>query len=193
MKLRNFFTFLISLQLFSGQLFAQKNNEILNLNLKTIENTTYSFSSIKNTKATVFIFFLTDCPASQNYTLTINKLQKKYSAKNISFVIVFPDTYSTSEEIKDFQQKYKITMPILLDPELAFTKLLPANVAPQCFVLNQGANIIYQGRIDDWYYSPGKQRTVIRSNDLDNTLTTYLSGKPIKTAKTTPYGCIINY
>ncbi|MBP6531999.1 MAG: redoxin family protein [Bacteroidia bacterium] len=177
----------------SGKSYAQKNKEILNLNLKTSENLIYNFSSIKNSKATVYIFFLTDCPASQNYTLTINKLQKKYSDKDIPFVIIFPDTYSTIDEILDFKKKYKIQMPIVLDPELAFTKLLSAKVAPQCFVLDRNATIIYEGRIDDWYYSPGKKRTVIRSNDLDVTLTNFLAGKPIDPAKTIPYGCVINY
>ncbi len=187
---------LLSLFIFlsiSGYSSAQKSKEILNLNLKTYENTIYDFSTIKNSKATVYVFFLTDCPASQNYTLTINKLQKKYSDKNIPFIIIFPDTYSTIDEIKEFKSKYKIQMPIVLDPELSFTKLLPAKVAPQCFVLDNNANILYEGRIDDWYYSPGKKRTVIRSNDLDAALTNYLSGKPIAPAKTTPYGCIINY
>lgn len=187
---------LLSLFIFlsiSGYSSAQKSKEILNLNLKTYENTIYDFSTIKNSKATVYVFFLTDCPASQNYTLTINKLQKKYSNKNIPFIIIFPDTYSTTDEIKEFKSKYKIQMPIVLDPELSFTKLLPAKVAPQCFVLDNNANILYEGRIDDWYYSPGKKRTVIRSNDLDAALTNYLSGKPIAPAKTTPYGCIINY
>lgn len=178
--------------LIASQLNAQ-NTSLLNLKLKTFENLPYNFSSIKSSKASVYIFFLTDCPASQNYTLTVNTLQKKYYDKNISFNIVFPDTYSTIDEIKEFKNKYKISMPILLDPNLELTKLLNAKVAPQCFVLDKNGNTLYEGRIDDWYYSPGKKRTVIRSNDLDVAITNLLSGKPISPAKTIPYGCIINY
>ncbi|MBP6335238.1 MAG: redoxin family protein [Bacteroidia bacterium] len=193
MKFTTGLIFILTSLLLTVSTYAQKNISILNLKLKTTENSIYNFSSIQNSKATVYIFFLTDCPSSQNYTLTINKLQKKYSDKNIPFVIIFPDTYSTIDEILDFKKIYKVEMPVVLDPELAFTKLLPAKVAPQCFVLDGNANIIYEGRIDDWYYSPGKKRTVIRSNDLDVALTNFLSGKPIVPAKTIPYGCVINY
>jgi len=74
---------------------GQQNSALLDLTLKTSDNKDYNFSDVKNNKATVLIFFLADCPASQNYTLTINKLIKKYSDKNVSFQIVFPDTYSS--------------------------------------------------------------------------------------------------
>lgn len=176
-----------------GIVSAQKNNSVLNLQLKTALNTTYNFSSLSDSKATVFIFLLTDCPASQNYTLTINQLQKKYESKKIPFVVIFPDTYSTVEDIRSFLKSYKLSLPALLDPELTLTKLLNASIAPSCFVLDGNANVIYNGRIDDWYYSPGKKRTVIRTHDLDNALSNFINGKSIDPNQTKPIGCIINY
>ena len=172
--------------------FAQQTNSILKLKLQDIENNSFSFSEIKSNKASVFIFLLTDCPASQNYTLTINKLFQTYSKKNVNFYFVFPDTYSTLDEIIKFKNEYKLKMKVLLDPELTLTKSLEAKVAPQCFVLDNSGNKLYEGRIDDWYYSPGKKRTIIRSNDLDNAIKNYLENKPIDPKKTTPIGCIIN-
>lgn len=173
--------------------YGQVNSSLLGLKLNTAENTVFNLSDLKNSKATVLIFFLTDCPASQNYTLTIKKLHKKYSAGNISFDIVFPDTYSSPEEVRKFMTDYKLSLPALMDTELTLTKLLKASVAPQCFLLDSKGNIIYDGRIDDWYYKPGKKRTVILSNDLDNAISNFLAGKKIEPAKTTPVGCIINY
>ena len=175
-----------------GKSYSQKPNGIFDLKLKTSDNSNFNSLSIKTSKATVFFFLLTDCPASQNYTLTINQLQKKYSGKNIQFNIVFPDTYSSITEIKTFQRDYKINMPIVLDPKLSLTKLLKAKIAPQCFVIDKSGKIVYEGRIDDWYSSPGKQRTNIRTNDLDMALTNILQGKLINPVKTQAIGCIIN-
>ena len=185
-----FFVFVLS---FSGNSFAQSITNILDLKLMNSDNIEYKFSELKKSKATVIVFFLTDCPASQNYTLTINKLQKKYSDKNISFDIIFPDTYSSLEEVRKFKIYYKIKMHVLLDSDLTLTKLLQAKVAPQCFLLDSFGKIIYEGRIDDWYFKPGKKRTVILTNDLDIAISKFLSGKPVKPSKTIPVGCVINY
>ncbi len=182
------FCFLIS-ELSSGQL----NSALLDLTLKTSDNTDYDFSELKNNKATVLIFFLADCPASQNYTLTINRLIKKYSSKNVSFQIVFPDTYSSPDEVRKFKSDYKISMIAIMDTDLKLTRLLNAKVAPQCFLVDSLGQKVYEGRIDDWFYQPGKKRTVILSNDLDNAIANLLSGKKIYPSKTTPLGCVINY
>lgn len=193
MRSNSFCFLLYFLLIFSVNVFAQDKAQLLALTLKNPDNNEFQFSRLKESKATVLVFFLTDCPASQNYTLTINKLQKKYAGKNISFKIVFPDTYSTNEEIRKFIMNYKMTMPVLLDPELKLTRILQAQVAPQCFLLDSTGTVVYDGRIDDWYYKPGKKRTVIVSHDLDKAITNFISGKEIVPAKTIPIGCIINY
>ncbi len=193
MRSNSFCFLLYFLLIFSVNVFAQDKAQLLALTLKNPDNNEFQFSRLKESKATVLVFFLTDCPASQNYTLTINKLQKKYAGKNISFKIVFPDTYSTNEEIRKFIMNYKMTMPVLLDPELKLTRILQAQVAPQCFLLDSTGTVVYDGRIDDWYYKPGKKRTVIVSHDLDKAINNFISGKEIVPAKTIPIGCIINY
>lgn len=189
-----FYILLIGITLLiSKNSIGQSYTSLFDLTLKTSENTDFSLSGIKNSRATVFIFFLTDCPASQNYTLTIKKLQKKYANKNVSFNIVFPDTYSTASEVKQFKSDYKLLLPALMDTELSLTKMLKATVAPQCFLVDSNGIVVYEGRIDDWYYKPGKKRTVIISNDLDNAISNFIAGKKIEPAKTIPVGCVINY
>jgi len=80
-----------------------------------------------------------------------------------------------------------------MDTDLKLTRLLNAKVAPQCFLIDSKGQTMYEGRIDDWFYKPGKKRTVILSNDLDNAIANLLSGKKINPSKTTPVGCVINY
>lgn len=171
----------------------QISESFFDTELKNVENVKVSFSDFKNKKATVIIFLLTDCPASQSYTLTLNKLSKKYSANNIAFAGVFPGHYSNDEEIRIFRDQYKINFLLLKDPEMELAKKLNAAVAPGCFLISQDGTIAYKGRIDDWLYAVGKKRPSVRQHDLEDAVKSVLENVPVKTKETEPIGCILEY
>ena len=168
-------------------------DDFFQFNLHDIQNKIVSFSDFKKNKATVIIIFLSDCPASQSYTLTLNKLAKKYNANNISFIGIFPGSYSTDDELKKFKSDYKIEFPLLKDPDMILARKLDATIAPSCFVINEKGNTIYQGRIDDWLYAIGKKRQVITENNLDDALKSVVKNLPVKIKETKPIGCILEY
>jgi thiol-disulfide isomerase/thioredoxin len=172
---------------------AQNELGLFKLKVKCSDNTYYDFSKIKNNKGTVFIFFLTDCPASQSYTLTYRNLIEKYNRQGIKIYIVFPGTFADLKTIGEFCKTYKITDPVLIDSNLSLTKYLHATIAPECFLMNNNGKIIYQGRIDDLYYSPGRKRKVITSHDLEDAIKNCVAGKIQMTRSTKAIGCIINY
>lgn len=161
--------------------------------LANLENKTVLFSDFRSKKATVIIFLLSDCPASQSYTLTLNKLAKKYINSRIAFVGVFPGYYSTDDELQKFKQQYKISFPLLKDPEMILAKKLDAKIGPSCFLFNEKGNVVYKGRIDDWLYAVGKKRQVIKENNLDDALKSLINNKPIIITETNPIGCILEY
>ncbi len=161
--------------------------------LPNLDNKIISFSNFKNNKATVIIYLLSDCPATQSYTLTLNKLAKKYYENKISFIGVFPGTYSTDDELQKFKRQYKIIFPLLKDPEMILAKLLNAKVGPSCFLINENGNIVYKGRIDDWLYAVGKKRQVITENNLEDALKAVINNLPVKISETNPIGCILEY
>ncbi len=161
--------------------------------LANLDNKIISFTDFKNNKATVVIFLLSDCPASQSYSLTLNKLAKKYINSRIAFVGVFPGSYSTDDELQKFKQQYKISFPLLKDPEMILAKKLDAKIGPSCFLLNEKGSVVYKGRIDDWLYAVGKKRQVIKENNLDDALKSLISNSPIKITETNPIGCILEY
>ncbi len=189
---KNFLAFIFLLSHYS-QIGAQDINDIFSLKIIDQTNHQYNFNEIKKYNSCAFIFLLTDCPASQSYTLTIKKLQEKYQSKNVKFIFVFPGDFSTAKEIRDFITQYKLNGTILFDKSFALTKYLHATVAPESFLVNNNGRIIYSGRIDNLYYSPGRKRQVITSNDLDEAISNCTNHKiqPIKS--TQAIGCIINY
>lgn len=184
-------TLLILLLLFSASVSLAQPKVIYPPKLHDIDGKEFAFSTLHQFKGTVFIFMLADCPACENYSLTLNKLHSYYQSRGITFIGIFSGNYGTVEEMKMFRKNYKINFPLLQDPEKRLLHALKASVAPQAFLVDSTSTIRYQGRIDDWMYALGKKRTVIRQHDLKNALEQYINGTPIKTAVTTPIGCII--
>jgi thiol-disulfide isomerase/thioredoxin len=136
---------------------------------------------------------LSDCPASQTYTLTLNKLAKKFKAENISFAGIFPGKFSSDDEMKEFSKTYNLIFPLLKDPEMLVVNNLGATIAPECFLIDNKGSIAYSGRIDDLYYSLGKKKQIVTENNLEDAITAVVKNLPLKIKKTKPIGCILEY
>src|SRR2546421_2209659 len=75
------------------------SQDISSVSLQTLDGKPAAITDIKKNKATVIVFLLADCPACQNYALTLNKMNEKYKADNIEFYGVFPGNYSKPQEL----------------------------------------------------------------------------------------------
>jgi peroxiredoxin len=157
--------------------------------LNDVDNHPHNFSDLKKYKATAIIFLLVDCPASQSYSLTLNNLKKKYPQVNL--IGIFPGKYSTEEEMRNFRDTYHITFPLLKDPDSKLVHYLHAIVAPQCFLIDQNANVVYEGRIDDWMYGVGKKKTTVTEHNLEDAMKAVIAGTPVKVKVTKAFGCFI--
>ena len=154
-----------------------------------------SFSNNKNEspkETTVYIFLSETCPICESYTLTLKELYKKYSDKNVKFIGVFPNYYADSDSIKVFKEKYSIPFDLILDKDAALTKRFGATITPEVFVENKKKEVLYSGRIDDTFYSLGRRRKVISSNELDDALNSIVNNEKTKAPKTQAVGCIIS-
>jgi peroxiredoxin len=143
------------------------------------------------TPLTVYIFLSETCPICQSYTLTLKTLYTKYNAHSVKFIGVFPNYYSNEKSLAEFKKKYAVPFALITDKNGTLSKRLKAGITPEVFVEDDKKNILYSGRIDDSFYAPGKRRTVIRSNDLDEALAAITSGKKAAQLKTQAVGCII--
>ncbi|MCX6275621.1 MAG: redoxin domain-containing protein [Bacteroidetes bacterium] len=181
--------------LFIGlQGFAQKRinaPEIISSLLKTPDGKIFRMYETRKDMASVFVFMLPDCPACENYTLTLNSLAKKYKALGVMFYGVFPP-FVKSDSIEKFRTSYKINFPLLVDYNKELLGAFDAHVAPSVYVINETTSLLYQGRIDDWMYAVGKKRTVISHHELEDALIAITSGNKIKVTQTQPVGCLID-
>ncbi len=186
---------LLFLFLFSAlQCFAQKKinaTEIVSSVLKATDGKVFRMYETRKFNSSVFVFLLPDCPACENYTLTLNSLSKKYAASGVQFYGVFPQ-FIKPGEIENFRTAYKINFPLLIDYNKELMISLDAHVAPSAFVLNDNTVLLYQGRIDDWMYAVGKKRTVISHHELEDALDAITSQKKVRVGKTQAVGCLID-
>lgn len=165
-------------------------SEIITAVLKTMEGNTFSMYETKKYKATVFIFLLPDCPACENYTLTLNQLSSQFKNRDIEFFGVFP-SFIKMEEIISFRKTYKVNFTLLHDTQNKLNKALDAFVAPEAFVLSQGTVLLYRGRIDDWMYAVGRKKLRATTHELSDALNAVSNNEKVKVTRTKPVGCYI--
>lgn len=170
---------------------ANRTEELISLRLKTLQGEEYAFQKIKENKATVVYFLAPECPLSQNYTLPIKTIKEEYADKNIEFIGVVAGKYYTQQEIQDYVNEYNLTLPLLLDPDYTLTHLLGAKITPEVFVLSAQGNVLYSGKIDNWYISLGRNRKKPTEFYLKDALNAINSGQKISIKKTEAVGCYI--
>lgn len=141
------------------------------------------------TKAVVFIFLGPECPISQRYVPKLNRLAAAQDTNAVEFFGVIAGQSMTRTQAVAFAKDYAITFPILFDDGLALARWLRPTHMPEAFVLKRDGDVVYHGRIDDWYASPGKPRAAAQHHELRDALTAVLAGKTPPKIFAPPVGC----
>lgn len=139
----------------------------------------------------VFVFMDVECPISQFYTKSLQKLSIKYAMVGVIFITVFPTKYVNENEIIAFNHKYNLTIPSVLDKFQSITKKLNASVTPEVIVVNQNNEISYSGSIDDSYFALGKRNLNPKKNYLEDALNSIIKNQKPLIPHSNAIGCEI--
>lgn len=142
-------------------------------------------------KTVVLVFVRTDCPISNRYAPTIQRLSAAYAGK-AAFWLVYPDKTESTSAIEKHLHDYGYTLPALRDPEHSLVKLGEAEVTPEAAVFDVDAKLVYHGRIDNWYQDFGHARTAPTTHELDDAIQATLKGETPRIASATGVGCYIS-
>jgi hypothetical protein len=140
-------------------------------------------------KAVVLIFVGVECPISNSYAPEINRIIKDFKDKGVDFYIVYSDPDVSVDSAKKHAKDFGYTCPGLLDPKQALLNKVKATVTPEAAVVDGQGNVLYLGRIDNWYEDFGKQRYSATVHDLRDALDEIVSGKKVTTPVTRAVGC----
>lgn len=145
-------------------------------------------------KATVFVFIRTDCPISNRYAPELRRLDQKYRARGVNFWLVYPGRRIPPAAIEAHLREYSYSFPALQDPEKRLVKLTGVHVTPEVAVYagtGEQARLVYHGRIDNRFIDFGKARPSASKHELEETLDSILSGRPVAISATRAIGCFI--
>ena len=137
----------------------------------------------------VLLFVRTDCPITNRYAPELQRLNKEFQGRSVSFWLVYPDPTEAKTAIESEIKEYGFPGIPVRDPHDTLVKRAHATTTPEAAVFDQSGTLRYHGRIDDRYVDIGKARQQAEVHDLENAISAVLVGKPVAQAETRAIGC----
>lgn len=141
-------------------------------------------------KVVVMVFLRRDCPVSSRYAPVIQQISKAYSGQ-AKFFLVFPDKADSAADIEKYLSDYHYSLPVFQDPGHTLAKLGHVQITPEVAVFSN-RQLVYDGRIDDWYIELGRARAAPTTHELKDALDAALAGKAPARAEVRGVGCYIS-
>jgi len=142
-------------------------------------------------KVVVLVFVRTDCPVSNRYAPTIQKLSAEHASK-VAFWLVYPSKSESAEVIRKHEREYGYKIPALRDPQHTLVKMSQVQITPEVAVFDAKRHLVYHGRIDNLYEDIGRVRSAATTHELEDAIAAALSGKSLDVAATHGVGCYIS-
>lgn len=141
--------------------------------------------------AQVTVFMSTECPISQQYISRLRELHTEFSGKGVAFIAYFPLRTDDRQMLAQFQRDYPLPFVCQLDAAHRQVRRFRASIIPEVVVQDATGTVVYQGAIDDWFYSLGKHRPEPTRHYLHDALASVLAGQFVTPPKTEAVGCLI--
>ncbi len=141
-----------------------------------------------------------DCPYTIKHYRSGNmqSLQKEWTAKGVVWLTVISSAPGTQGYVDAGQENAYLKKmgaqptAAVLDPKGAIGHLYDAKTTPDMYVIDPSGKLIYAGAIDD---RPTTEISDIKvsKNYVSAVLTEAMTGQPVQTPVTRPYGCSVKY
>ena len=142
-------------------------------------------------KVVVLVFVRTDCPISNRYAPTIQRLTAEHEGK-VAFWLVYPAKTESAEMIGKHERDFGYTLPALRDLQHTLVKQSGVQITPEAAVYDAGHRLVYHGRIDNLYEDFGRARTVATTHELGDAIHAALNGKTLAADSAPAIGCYIS-
>jgi thiol-disulfide isomerase/thioredoxin len=142
-------------------------------------------------KPVVLVFVRTDCPISHRYAPEIRRIGEKYAGK-VEFWLVYPSRRDRADVVAKDLKEFGYKLRSLRDPEQTLVEKAKVQITPEAAVFDRKGELVYHGRIDDWFVDFGRAKAKPTTHDLDDALHAVLSGRSIEKAETNAVGCYLS-
>jgi peroxiredoxin len=133
-----------------------------------------------------------NCPFVQRHykVKTMQTLDADYAPKGVAWLAINSTKDTTNDSDKQWADEQQISYPILNDVDTSVGKAYHATNTPEMFIIGGDDTLLYKGAIDN---DPDGDLTSGKVNYVQSALDEILSGKPVSTPETRPYGCGVHY
>lgn len=142
-------------------------------------------------KVVVLIFVRVDCPISNRYSPTIQKISREYAGR-VAFWLVYPDRSESVELIRKHEKEFGLDLPALRDVQRSLVDESHAQTTPEAAVFDANRKLIYHGRIDNLFEDFGRARPAATTHELEDAIRAAIDGKEVAIAAVPGVGCYIS-
>lgn len=141
-----------------------------------------------------------DCPYTAKHYQSGNmqSLQKEWTAKGVVWLTVISSAPGEQGYVDPAQENAYMKKvgadptAAILDPKGEIGHLYGAKTTPNMYVIDPSGKLIYEGAIDD-HPTTEISDIKISKNYVSAALSEAMSGQPVQTTVTRPYGCSVKY
>jgi peroxiredoxin len=141
--------------------------------------------------ATALIFYSSECPISNAYSPTLNRMIEEFPAKSLRLIGVCTDPDLSAAEVAAHAKDFGLKFPVVHDKETTLAAQLGATVTPEAFVIDDQGRIRYHGRIDDQFAARQKRNANPLTRELHDAIAAVLEGRAVVPAEVPAVGCPI--
>lgn len=141
-------------------------------------------------KITVLLFVRTDCPIANRYAPEIAKLSERFHGA-ARFWLVYPDPTESAARIRAHLSEYGLSIPALRDGGHALVERSHVSITPEAAVFDPAGELVYHGRIDNWYEDFGRSRAAPTTHELEDAIRAAATGKRPSPDHANAVGCYI--
>ncbi|HEX3446406.1 MAG TPA: redoxin domain-containing protein [Chthoniobacterales bacterium] len=142
-------------------------------------------------KIVVLVFVRTDCPVSNRYAPTIQRLSAEHTG-TARFWLVYPSKSESAEAIRKHEQEYGYKISALRDPQHVLVRESHVEITPEAAVFDASRHLVYHGRIDNLYEDIGRARSAPTTHELEDAMVAALAGKSLSADAIHGVGCYIS-
>ena len=143
----------------------------------------------------LLVFGSPDCPISNALSPEYQRLHEQLRERGGRFYLVHARSDVTMEKAKAHARDYRLSMPIVLDPDHALVKAMGATVTPEAVVLvldgDGSYRKVYQGQVNNLYASLGNRRDHATEFWARDAIDASFDGGEVEVAYRKPLGCYI--
>ena len=140
---------------------------------------------------TVLVFMATDCPITNASIPALREIVADHAEEPLRFYFVHCQPECDREVARRHAAEFQLPGTVLLDGEQALVGATDATMTPEALVFDCAGDLIYRGRIDDWFADLGTKRQAATTHELRDAIQALLRGERPEVERTNPIGCVI--